>query len=72
MDIRLEIEKIINEESMAQKTARVTKLKAKITSLKTAGRQACDDKPPEIRGVCYDRLNKAIKRAEIALSHIGQ
>jgi hypothetical protein len=72
MDIRIEIEKIINEESMPQKTARVERLKAKIISLKTAGRQGCDEKPPELRGLCYQQIGNSVKKAEIALSHIGR
>ena len=72
MDLRLEIEKIIIEESMSQKTARVERLKAKITSLKTIGRQGCDEKPAELRGLCYDKINQQVKRAEITLSHVGQ
>ena len=56
MDIRAEIEKIINEESMSQKTARVERIKAKIVSLKTVGRQGCDAKPPELRGLCYQKI----------------
>jgi hypothetical protein len=72
MNIREQIEKIINEESMSQKTARVERIKAKIISLKTVGRQGCDAKPAELRGLCYQQISKSVKKAEIALSHIGQ
>jgi hypothetical protein len=72
MDIRTEIVKIINEESMAQKEARVANLKAKIASLKTAGRQSCDDKEDVLRGECYQKISNAVKRAEIALANIGR
>ena len=72
MDIRTEIENIINEESMAQKERRVANLKSKIASLKTIGRQSCDDKAPELRGECYQKMNNAVKRAEISLYNIGR
>ena len=72
MDIRTEIEKIINEESLGQKERRVGNLKSKIQSLKTPGRQACDGKPSELRGECYQKNSDAIKRAEIALYNIGR
>ena len=72
MDIRTEIEKIINEESMGQKEVRVANLKTKIASLKTIGRQACDEKAQELRGECYQKITRAVKRAEIALYNIGR
>ncbi len=71
MDIKREIEKIINEESMNQRTIRANALQSKIQSLKTVGRQMCNDKMPELRGDCYADLAKKIKKAEISLHNLS-
>lgn len=71
MDIKREIENIINEESMNQRTKRATALQAKLQSLKTDGRRACDAKMPELRGDCYADIAKKIKKAEIALHNLS-
>jgi len=71
MDIKREIEKIINEESMAQKSNRANELQTRIQSLKTLGRRECDAKMSEMRGECYADIAKKIKKAEIALHNLS-
>jgi hypothetical protein len=71
MDFKHDLEKIINEESMAQKTRRANALKARITSLKASGRDICDKGPAELRGECYQKVTNQIKKAELALYNLS-